>query len=136
MKLLTANEIAKLAFTKFLEKTVEKFTEKGLTIIDELRHKICNKLQANLKAKEAINAIEQGDESQLYRLAEYLKDAMDNNDSFAAEVQNLAKSIKAEKLQKNSNFRQINYDKSTGIQNNIDAKNVSIEYKNIYKSSS
>ncbi|WP_424094616.1 hypothetical protein [Moorena producens] len=136
MELLTANKIATLAFTKFLEKTVEKFTEKGLTIIDDLRHKICNNLQANLKAKEAINAIEQGDKSQLDRLAAYLKDAMDNNDSFAAEVQKLAKSINAEKLEKNSSLSQNNYESSTGFQTKVDGGEVFIGNNTIYKNDS
>ncbi|WP_293081769.1 hypothetical protein [Moorena sp. SIO3H5] len=136
MELLTANEIATLAFTKFLEKTVENFTEKGLAIIDDLRHKIGNNFKKNREAKEAINAIEQGDKSQLERLAAYLKDAMDNNERFAAEVQNLAKSINAEKLEKNSSLIQKNYDSSTGVQTKVDSGEVFIGNNTIYKTSS
>ncbi|NEO71715.1 MAG: hypothetical protein F6K52_20105 [Moorea sp. SIO3H5] len=105
-------------------------------MIDDLRHKIGNNFKKNREAKEAINAIEQGDKSQLERLAAYLKDAMDNNERFAAEVQNLAKSINAEKLEKNSSLIQKNYDSSTGVQTKVDSGEVFIGNNTIYKTSS
>ncbi|MEM1171352.1 MAG: hypothetical protein AAGJ08_20295 [Cyanobacteria bacterium P01_H01_bin.35] len=84
---LTAAAIATLAFTKALEKTVEKFTEGALAKMDKLRQKILDKLKGNSKAETAITAVEQGSKEEVARLAVYLQDAMEDDEEFAAEVQ-------------------------------------------------
>jgi hypothetical protein len=54
MEPLTASVIITLAFTKIFEKTIEKFTEAALTKMDELRQKIFNKFQGNVKVETAL----------------------------------------------------------------------------------
>ncbi|NET05096.1 MAG: hypothetical protein F6K16_10285 [Symploca sp. SIO2B6] len=116
----TAGAIATLAFTKAFEKTVEKFTETALTKMDELRQKIWDKLRGNQKAEKALSAVDKGDKSQLERLAVYLQDAMEDDHTFAAEVQAIAQEINAGKLQDNSSMTQNNYDQVRAVQNKVE----------------
>jgi len=90
---LTAAAIATLAFTKATEKTVEKFTEGALAKMDELRLKIWNRLKGNSQAETAITAVEQGSQQEIDRLVVYLRDVMEGDREFAAEVQELAQEI-------------------------------------------
>ncbi|MGC1249180.1 MAG: hypothetical protein WA865_23425, partial [Spirulinaceae cyanobacterium] len=76
---LSAAAIAALAFTKMLEKTVEKFTEGALSKMDELRQKIWQKLRGNPKAEKALTAVEEGNKEEIQRLAVYLQDAMEDD---------------------------------------------------------
>jgi hypothetical protein len=103
---LTAATIAGFAFSKFFESGVgklgEKFTEAALAKMDELRQKIWDKLRGNSRAVNAINAIEQGSQDDLQRLAVYLEDEMKDDPVFAEEVQKLAQEINAGKKQDNS----------------------------------
>ncbi|MGD1804043.1 hypothetical protein ACP6PL_01185 [Dapis sp. BLCC M126] len=112
---LTAAAIATLAFTKALEKTVEKFTEGALKKMDELRLKIWDRLKGNSKAEKAITAVEQGSKQEIERLAVYLQDVMEDDQEFAAEVQALAKEIEAGKKQE-PGMNQYLYDSAKGIQ--------------------
>jgi len=117
---LSATVIATLAFTKMLEKTVEKFTEGALAKMDELRKKIWNKLQGNPRAENALTAVEQGNKEELQRLAVYLQDAMEDDPQFANEVRALAQEIHAGKLQDNSQMNQSNYDNARGWQTKVE----------------
>jgi hypothetical protein len=117
---LSATVIATLAFTKMLEKTVEKFTEGALTKMDELRQTIWNKLRGNPRAENALTAVEQGNKDELQRLAVYLQDAMEDDPQFANEVRALAQEIHAGKLQDNSQMTQSNYDNARGWQTKVD----------------
>jgi hypothetical protein len=117
---LSATVIATLAFTKMLEKTVEKFTESALTKMDELRQKIWNKLRGNPRAENALAAVEQGNKDELQRLAVYLQDAMEDDPQFANEVRVMAQEIHAGKLQDNSQMTQSNYDNARGWQTKVD----------------
>ncbi len=117
---LSATVIATLAFTKMLEKTVEKFTEGALTKMDELRQKIWNKLRGNPKAENALTAVEQGNKEEIQRLAVYLQDAMEDDPQFDNEVRVLAQEIHAGKLQDNSRMTQSNYDNARGWQTKVE----------------
>jgi hypothetical protein len=117
---LSATVIATLAFTKMLEKTVEKFTEGALTKMDELRQTIWNKLRGNPRAENALAAVEQGNKDELQRLAVYLQDAMEDDPQFANEVRVMAQEIHAGKLQDNSQMTQSNYDNARGWQTKVD----------------
>lgn len=117
---LTASAIATLAFTKALEKTVEKFTENALAKMDELRQKIWDKLRGHPRAEKALTAVEQGNKSELDRLAVYLQDAMEDDEQFTAKVQAIAQEINAGKLQDNSRMTQNNYDNARGWQTKVD----------------
>ena len=112
---LTATAIATLAFTKALEKTVEKFTEGALQKMDELRQKIWDRLKGNSKAEKAITAVEQGSKQEIERLAVYLQDVMEDDPEFATEVQALAKEIEAGKKQEPAMTQNL-YDNAKGIQ--------------------
>jgi hypothetical protein len=117
---LSAAAIATLAFTKMLEKTVEKFTEGALTKMDVLRQKIWDKLRGNLRAENALTAVEQGNKDELQRLAVYLQDAMEDDPQFANEVRVLAQEIHAGKLQDKSQMIQSNHDNARGWQAKVE----------------
>lgn len=120
MEPITTTVIVTLAFTKFLETTVEKFTETGLQKIDELRQKIWAKLKGNAKAEEALKALEEGKKDKLKFVEVYLSNGMDDDENFAADVNKLANEIQSLKIQDNSSMTQNNYDNSTGYQTKID----------------
>lgn len=86
MEPLTAGTLATLAFTKAFEKTIEKFTEAALAKIDELRQKILNRLRGEQRSEAALTAVEQGNKSELQRVAIYLEDAMREAPQLAGEV--------------------------------------------------
>lgn len=90
---LTAGAIATLAFTKFFETSVEKFTEAAIAKMDQLRQKIWDKLRGNFKAESALTAAEKGSKPDLDRVAAYLQVIMDEEPDFAIELQVLAKEI-------------------------------------------
>lgn len=122
MEPLTAGVIATLAFTKAFEKTIEKFTEAALAKMDELRKKVLNRLRGDQRAEAALTAVEQGNKSELQRVAIYLEDAMREDPQFANEVQLLAQEINAGKLQDSSSMTQNNYDSSTGYQTKVETE--------------
>lgn len=121
---LTAATIAALAFTKFLEGSVgklsEKFTEAAITKMDQLRQLIWNKLRGNPRAETALTAVEQGSKPDLERLVVYLQDEMRDDLQFAAEVNTIAQEINAGKLQDNSTMTQINQDNARGWQTKVE----------------
>ncbi len=97
---ITAATIATLAFTKFLESSVsklsEKFTETAIAKMDQLRQLIWQKLRGNPRAETTLAAVEQGSKPDLERLTVYLQDAMEDDSQFAAEVETIAKEIQQE----------------------------------------
>ena len=90
---LTAGAITTLAFTKFFETSVEKFTEASLAKMDHLRKKIWEELRGNSQAESAISAVEKGSKPDLDRVSAYLEVVMNENPDFAKEVQTLAQEI-------------------------------------------
>ena len=126
---ITAATIATLAFTKFLEgsagKLSEKFTETAITKMDQLRQLIWNKLRGNPKAETVLAAVEQGSKPDLDRLAVYLQDEMRDDPQFAAEVQTIAQEIHLEQVQDHSNMSQINYG-GTNYQTKTGADNTNL----------
>lgn len=106
----SALAIAKFAFKKFFESSVgklgEKFTETALTKMDELRHKILDKLRGNTRAIGAVAAIEKGSEEDLQRLAVYLEDEMKEDPEFAAEIRAIAHEININRVEDNSSQTQ------------------------------
>lgn len=124
MEPITSTVIVTLAFTKFLETTVEKFTETGLQKMDELRQKIWAKLKGNAKAEEALKGVEEGKKEKLKSVEAYLTVAMDDDENFAAEVENLASEIQSLKLQDNSSMNQYIYEGGTGYQTKVEGGTV------------
>lgn len=120
MEPITTTVIVTLAFTKFLETSVEKFTEAGLQKIDQLREKIWNKLRGNPKAEQALREIEKGSKVELEKVKSYLEVKMDEDETFAEEIQTLAREIQSFKVQDNSSMTQNNYDSSTGYQTKVE----------------
>ncbi len=84
----------------------EKFTETALTKMDELRHKILDKLRGNSRAIGAVAAIEKGSEEDLQRLAIYLEDEMKDDAEFAAEIRAIAHEININRVEDNSSQTQ------------------------------
>ncbi|NEQ18046.1 hypothetical protein [Moorena sp. SIO2C4] len=124
LAILSAAEIATLAFKKFLEsgagELAKHFTTAAITKMDELRKMIWEKLRNNSKAENALTAVEQGSSSDLERVADYLKVVMNEQPEFAKEIQVIAQEIHTGKIQDNSsNTMNIN-DNGKGLQNNID----------------
>ena len=124
MEPITTTVIVTLAFTKFLETSVEKFTEAGLAKIDQLRKKIWDKLQGNPNAQKALEAVEQGSKAELNKVKAYLEVKMDEDEAFAEEIKTLAREIQSFKVQDNSSMTQHNYDNSTGYQTKVEGGTV------------
>ncbi|MDJ0578673.1 hypothetical protein [Crocosphaera sp.] len=91
MEPITTTVIVTLAFTKFLETTVEKFTEGGLEKIEELRQKIWSRLRGNAKTEEAFKAVEAQKTKDITPIVNYLNDLEDPK--FLEELQTLARQI-------------------------------------------
>jgi hypothetical protein len=104
MEPITVATIVALVF----QTTVEKFTEAALEKINTLRQIIWNKLKANHKAEKALQAAEKGSKTDLEKVADYLKVAMNDEADFAEKVKGLATEIQFLKIQDNSSMNQAN----------------------------
>ena len=82
---------------KFIESIVGKLGEKtleaGLGKAGELKRKIVEKLRGNGKAAGAIAAAEVGDEKALRTIAAHLQLEMDEDETFATEIKQMAEQI-------------------------------------------
>jgi len=103
--------------------TVEKFTEAALEKINTLRQIIWNKLKANPNAEKALQAAEKGSKTDLEKVADYLKVAMNDEADFAEKVKGLATEIQSLKIQDNSSMNQANYG-GTNFQNKVEGGEV------------
>ena len=113
---LTASAIATLAFTKFLEgsagKVAEKFTEGAIARMDDLRQKIWVKLRGRPRVeavKATVETTKQMTQTEVNQLAAYLQVAMDEDASFAREIQAIAHEITLMQIEDNSSMTQVNY---------------------------
>jgi phage replication-related protein YjqB (UPF0714/DUF867 family) len=111
---LTAGAIATLAFQKFIEagagELAKKFTEAAIARMDDLRHKVIEKLRGkSARIDEALAKAEQGDRTALDTIAKNLDVVMDEHPDFAAELTVMAHEINAGKLVDNSSMNQTNY---------------------------
>ncbi|CCI34923.1 hypothetical protein [Microcystis aeruginosa] len=104
MEPITVATIVALVF----QTTVEKFTEAALEKINTLRQIIWNKLKANPNAEKALQAAEKGSKTDLEKVADYLKVAMNDEADFAEKVKGLATEIQSLKIQDNSSMNQAN----------------------------
>ena len=104
MEPITVATIVALVF----QTTVEKFTEAALEKINTLRQIIWNKLKDNPKAEKALQAAEKGSKTDLEKVADYLKVAMNDEADFAEKVKGLATEIQSLKIQDNSSMNQAN----------------------------
>ena len=104
MEPITVATIVALVF----QTTVEKFTEAALEKINTLRQIIWNKLKTNPNAEKALQAAEKGSKTDLEKVADYLKVAMNDEADFAEKVKGLATEIQSLKIQDNSSMNQAN----------------------------
>jgi len=104
MEPITVATIVALVF----QTTVEKFTEAALEKINTLRQIIWNKLKANPHAEKALQAAEKGSKTDLEKVVDYLKVAMNDEADFAEKVKGLATEIQSLKIQDNSSMNQAN----------------------------
>ncbi|MDB9395273.1 hypothetical protein [Microcystis aeruginosa] len=100
--------------------TVEKFTEAALKKINTLRQIIWNKLKANPNAEKALQAAEKGSKTDLEKVADYLKVAMNDEADFAEQVKGLATEIQSLKIQDNSSMIQKISDNAKGWQTKVE----------------
>ena len=103
MEPLSALAITTLAFisVKASETVIEKVTETTLAKANELREKIWHKLNGNLQAKEALQAAVNSSGKDLKDVANYLENAMANDQKFAQEILVLAQGIQEKLNDKN-----------------------------------
>jgi hypothetical protein len=87
------SELGKKFIESIVGKLGEKTLEAGLERGGELKRKIVERLSGNANAESAITAAEQGDQEALRTVAEHLQLAMDADESFAAELQQMADQI-------------------------------------------
>ncbi|NEO68667.1 hypothetical protein [Moorena sp. SIO3H5] len=124
LAILSAAEIATLAFKKFLEsgagELAKHFTTAAIAKMEELRKMIWDKLRDNYKAENALTAVEKGSSSDLERVADYLKVIMNEQPEFAKEIQAIAQEIHTGKIHDNSSKTMNVNDNGKGLQNNID----------------
>lgn len=111
---LTAGAIATLAFQEFVKSGAGELAKKSvgstIDLVKSLRDKIRAKFQGDSKAEKALSAIEQsGDEAALTKLEVYLDDAMAEDETFAAELRQVAQQIVNIQTQNQSTREYNNY---------------------------
>ena len=119
MEPITVATIVALVF----QTTVEKFTEAALEKINTLRQIIWNKLKDNPKAEKALQAAEKGSKTDLEKVGDYLKVAMNDEADFAEKVKGLATEIQSLKIQDNSSMIQKISDNAKGWQTKVEGGN-------------
>ncbi|XQQ07915.1 MAG: hypothetical protein EDM05_62800 [Leptolyngbya sp. IPPAS B-1204] len=95
---LAAGTIAKLAFDEFVKagagEAAKRSVGGAIELVKNLRGKIRAKFQGDAKAEKAIQAIEaDGSQPALAELETYLKDAMDEDKTFATEIRQMVQQI-------------------------------------------
>lgn len=96
--MVAAGAIAKLAFDEFVKAGAGEAAKKSLggaiELVKDLRGKIRAKLAGNDRAVVALAAVEQqGSEAALQKLGKYLDVEMEEDPTFASEIQQLAQQI-------------------------------------------
>ena len=124
METLTVAAIAALAFDKFLASSAtelgKRFTQTAIEQMDRLSQLISEKLNLKPKSQEAITKVKQGSQEDLQKVVSYLEIAMDDDDEFASQIQQLAQQINAGKIQDNSSMTQVNQDHAKGWQTKVE----------------
>ena len=114
--------IAKLATQKFLESSAgelaKNFTPAAIAKIDQLWQIIRQGLQGNTRREQVLTSIESGSSEYLNKLIGYLEYVIDENQEFAAQLQAIAREIKAGQQQENITMTQENRDNNTNYQVN------------------
>ncbi len=128
----TADAIVKLVSQKFLESSAgelaKNFTPAAIVKINQLWQMIWQGLKGNSRREQVLTSIESGSSEDLNRLILYLEDAMDENKEFAAQLQAIAREIKAGQLQENTTMTQ---NKNRDNSKNYQAKrDININYYN------
>ncbi len=95
---LAAGAIVKLAFDEFVKSSAGEAAKQSvggaIELVKTLRNKIRAKLQDNERAQKAIQTIEQeGSQSALTKLETYLDDTMEEDETFAIEIRQIAQQI-------------------------------------------
>ncbi|MBP5974714.1 hypothetical protein HW132_18730 [Brasilonema sp. CT11] len=94
---LTAAAIATLAFSKAIEKTAETLTASVLNKLNNLREKIFHRFKGHQKLEQTLaKAQKEGSKADVDLIAAYLQVAMDTDDKFAQDIQQLAQEINQE----------------------------------------
>jgi len=121
---LTAGALVVLATQKFVEASAgelsKKFTTEAISKIPELWQQIKNRLQGkSAKVDEALRKLESGDRSAIDTVTRNLDVLLDDELEFANELNILAQTIQAGKIQ-NSPMTQNNSDNARGWQTKVE----------------
>ncbi|WP_035990696.1 hypothetical protein [Leptolyngbya sp. KIOST-1] len=124
---LTASAIAALACQKFLESGAgelgKKFTAEAIAKMDLLLKRIWSKLSGKPRieaVKASLDKTAKITPEQINQIAAYLQVAMDDDPTFARDLQVLAQEINAGKLLDQSTMTQNNYDNAKGWQTKVE----------------
>lgn len=122
---LTATAIANLTFELFIKpatgELAKKFTDGAIQKMGDLWNLIKTRLAGKKEnLDEALQKVEEGDQTALNTVSKYLDIEMEEDSGFANTLRLLAQEINAGKLQDNSSMSQNNYDSSTGYQTKVE----------------
>lgn len=124
---LSASAIAALALQKFIEAgagdLAKHFTAEAIAKMDILRKRIWAKLSGKPRVEEVKATLEQTQKitpEQINQIAAYLQVAMDEDATFAHDLQVLAQEINAGKLLDQSTMTQNNYGNAKGWQTKVE----------------
>ncbi len=136
---ITASAIASLAFQKFLESGAgelgKKFTTEAIAKMDILLKRIWSKLSGKPRIEEVQATLDKTAKitpEQVNQIAAYLQVAMDEDPTFAQDLQVLAQEINAGKLIDQSTMTQNNYDNAKGWQTKVEGGTAYIGDINIH----
>lgn len=120
---IAVGTIVNLAFQKFAEaggaELAKKFTEAGIKGIEALWQKIRERLWGkSAKVNDALLQAEGGDQTALGKITSYLDTQMDEDEAFAAAIQQLAHEITLNQKQGDNGQIQNNFG-GTNFQNQI-----------------
>lgn len=123
----TASAIAALALQKFVEtgagELAKQFSAEAIAKMDILRKRIWAKLRGKPRVEEVKATLEQTQTitpEQINQIAAYLQVAMDEDTTFAQDLQMLAQEINAGKLLDQSTMTQNNYGSAKGWQTKVE----------------
>jgi hypothetical protein len=111
---IAAAEIVKIAFQEFAKSGAGELAKKSVSgaidLVKNLRDKIKAKFQGNERAEKALAEVEQqGNSAALDKVTKYLDLELDEDESFATEVRQIAQQIINIQNQNNSSREYNNY---------------------------
>lgn len=124
---LTTGLLVNLAVQEFIKSgtgdLAKRFTTEALTKIPVLWNKIKTRLTGkSTRVDEALDKVENGDSTAIETITKNLDVVLDEDPYFAVELQTLAQTIQAGKIQDNSSMIQNNSDNAKGWQTKVEGE--------------